>query len=142
MAVQIPAAAGYCVTSRPEMSSSTETELMRAVLTGLMIAYASCVHATSAAAHEAMSGWKYDGFCCNGDNHTGDCQMISTRNVKIINGGYEIILGPGDHRMITRKHDFVLPQSEARRSKDSEYHLCLYPTEDTLRCFYAPDMSY
>jgi hypothetical protein len=119
---------------------------MRGILKGVMIAYASCVYVGSAAAHEAHSPsgvtWKYDGFCCNGDNHTGDCQMISTKNVKIINGGYEIILGPGDHRLITRPHDFKLPQSQARRSQDEEYHLCLYPTEDTLRCFYAPDMSY
>ncbi len=115
---------------------------MRGILTGVSVAYLVCMPVVPAEAHEAMSGWKYDGFCCNGDSHSGDCQMISTRNVKIIKGGYEIILGPGDHRLITRRHDFVLPQSEARRSQDSEYHLCLYPNEDTLRCFYAPDMGF
>ena len=115
---------------------------MRGILTGVMIAFMSCFPLAGVAAHEAKTGWTYDGFCCNGDGHTGDCQTIATKNVKIIKGGYEIILVPGDHRMITRRHDFVLPQSEARRSQDSEYHLCLYPNEDTLRCFYAPDMSY
>jgi hypothetical protein len=115
---------------------------MRGILTGVSIAYLVCIPAAPTEAHEAMSGWKYDGFCCNGDGQSGDCQMISTRNVKIIKGGYEIVLGPGDHRLITRRHDFVLPQSEARRSQDSEYHLCLYPNEDTLRCFYAPDMGF
>lgn len=110
---------------------------MRSILASVMFAYAS-----GAVAHEAHSGWKYESYCCNGDNHTGDCQMIATKNVKVIKNGYEIILGPGDHRLITRNHDFKLPQSEARRSKDSEYHICLYPNEDTLRCFYAPDMSY
>lgn len=97
-------------------------------------------------AHEALSAagvtWKYDGFCCNGDSRTGDCQMIPARSVKIVKGGFEITLKPGDHRLITRRHDFSLPQAQARRSKDEDYHLCLYPTEDTLRCFYAPDMSY
>ncbi|TWF54687.1 hypothetical protein [Neorhizobium alkalisoli] len=112
------------------------------ILAGVIVAYASLLHVGPATAHEAMSGFKYDGFCCNGDNHTGDCQMISTKNVKVVKGGYEIIIGPGDHRLITRQHDFTLPQSQARRSLDSEYHLCLYPNEDTLRCFYAPDMSY
>jgi len=115
---------------------------MRELLTCVLMAYVSCIPVTPATAHEAISGFKYDGFCCNGDNHTGDCQMISTRNVRVVQGGYEIILGPGDHRLITRRHDFVVAQSEARRSEDSEYHLCLYPNEDTLRCFYAPDMSY
>jgi hypothetical protein len=38
---------------------------------------------------------------------------------------------------VTRPHHFTLPQAKARRSRDAEYHLCLYPTEDTLRCFYA-----
>ena len=115
---------------------------MRGIPTCVLMAYVSCIPVKPAAAHEAISGFKYDGFCCNGDNHTGDCQMISTRNVRVVQGGYEIIIGPGDHRLITRRHDFVVGQSEARRSEDSEYHLCLYPNEDTLRCFYAPDMSY
>jgi hypothetical protein len=119
---------------------------MRGILTGVMIAFVSSLQAGAAAAHEAHSPtgvtWKYDGFCCNGDNLSGDCQMISTKNVKVTEGGYEILLGPGDHRLITRPHHFSLKQSQARRSQDEEYHLCLYPTEDTLRCFYAPDMSY
>jgi hypothetical protein len=118
---------------------------MRAVLTGLLVA--SVCHLSPAAhAHEAHSGggmaWKYDGFCCNGDSKSGDCQMISTKNVKVTDNGYEVYLGPGDHRMITRPHRFNMKQSQARRSQDEEYHICLYPTEDTLRCFYAPDMSF
>jgi hypothetical protein len=44
--------------------------------------------------------------------------------------------------LITRNHDFKVPQTEARHSQDEEYHICLYPNEDTLRCFYAPDMAY
>lgn len=115
---------------------------MRVFLTGVMIACSAGFHAGPARAHEAMSGFKYESYCCSGNNVTGDCQMIPTRSVKIIDGGYEIMIGPGDHRLITRPHDFKLPQSEARHSQDSQYHICLYPDEDTLRCFYAPDMSY
>lgn len=103
---------------------------------------ASLVPALSVAAHDTGSGWDYEQFCCNGDNHSGDCQMIATKNVRVTKGGYEIFLRPGDHRLVTRPHNFSLPQSEARRSQDEEYHLCLYPTEDTLRCFYAPDMGF
>lgn len=118
----------------------------RCILNGVMIAFFLGAGLFPAGAHEAHSvkggTWKYDGYCCNGDSRSGDCQMISTRNVRITSQGYEISLGPGDHRLITRPHHFTMPQSEARRSKDEEYHLCLYPTEDTLRCFYAPDMGF
>jgi hypothetical protein len=115
---------------------------MRNVPVILLVAFASPLCALPAAAHDAKTGWEYDKFCCNGDNHSGDCQMISTKNVRVTSGGYEILLRPGDHRLVTRPHNFSLPQSEARRSKDEEYHICLYPTEDTLRCFYAPDMAF
>lgn len=110
---------------------------MRGVLTGAMIVYASCVEA-----HDAETGWQYEPYCCNGNAHTGDCQMIPTRSVRITSGGYEVSLAPGDHRLVTRKHIFNLPQSNARQSRDGEYHLCLYPNEDTPRCFYAPDMGF
>lgn len=126
---------------------SDMTPSRRCLPTGAVIAFVSGVSTLSiptaqGRAHEAVSGFKYDSYCCNGNNHTGDCQRIPTRNVRITSGGYEIILKPGDHRLVTRTHDFQLPQSEARRSTDSEYHICLYPTEDTLRCFYAPDMGF
>ncbi|WP_165218266.1 hypothetical protein [Affinirhizobium pseudoryzae] len=114
---------------------------MRSILALVMIAYASA-SPSSLSAHEAHSGWKYEAYCCNGNEHTGDCQMISTKNVRITPNGYEISLRAGEHRLVTKSHAFRVPQSEARRSQDEEYHLCLYPNEDTLRCFYAPDMSY
>lgn len=93
-------------------------------------------------AHDAPSGMKYDAFCCNGDNHTGDCQPITARSVKVTSAGYVVTLGPGDHRLVTVSHRYVVPFADARASTDGEYHACLYPTEDTLRCFYAPPMSY
>ena len=119
---------------------------MRSFLPALLFVLAAGAASAPVQAHEAHSPtgikWKYDGYCCNGDAHSGDCQQISTRHVRITSRGYEIFLGPGDHRMITRPHHFTMPQSETRRSQDEEYHLCLYPTEDTLRCFYAPDMGF
>jgi hypothetical protein len=110
---------------------------MRSILTVVMIVYASCV-----TAHEAHTGWKYESYCCNGNEQTGDCQMIPTRSVRVTQGGYEVSLAPGDHRLVTRKHLFKWSQGETRRSQDGEYHLCLYPNEDTPRCFYAPDMGF
>jgi hypothetical protein len=57
-------------------------------------------------------------------------------------GGYRVTLNPGDHHMVTHQHVFFMPTSEAKVSTDGSYHACLFPTEDTLRCFYAPPMSY
>lgn len=100
----------------------------------------------AAIAHEAHSAsgmtWKYDGFCCNGDSTTGDCQAIPTKSVKVVKGGYEVSLSAGDHRLVTRPHTFFVKQDDVRVSKDDDYHACLYPTEDTLRCFYAPPPSF
>jgi hypothetical protein len=104
--------------------------------------FAALAFTCPATAHDAASGWTYDQFCCNGNNHNGDCQMIPATAVRIVQGGYQVTLRPGDHRLATRRHIFRLPQDAARRSKDGEYHLCLYPTEDTPRCFYAPDMGF
>ncbi len=114
---------------------------MRSILALVMIVYASA-SPSSLSAHEAHSGWKYEAYCCNGNEHTGDCQMISTKNVRVTSNGYEISLKAGEHRLVTKNHAFSVPQNQTRRSQDEEYHLCLYPNEDTLRCFYAPDMSY
>ena len=69
---------------------------------------------------------------------TGDCQMIPTTTVKVVAGGYEITIAPGQHRLATRGHTFFVEQSRARMSKDSDYHLCLWPTEDEVQCFFAP----
>ena len=108
----------------------------------ILLGFAACALATPAAAHDAPSGWQYEQICCNGNNHNGDCQMIPATTVRIVDGGYQVTIAPGDHRLATRSHVFHLPQNHARRSQDGEYHLCLYPTEDTPRCFYAPDMGF
>lgn len=98
--------------------------------------------APPAKAHDAPSGWKYDAYCCNGNNHNGDCQPIPSSSVKVISGGYSVKIEPGQHRLATRAHTFEFPQTKVRRSQDGDYHLCLYPDENTPRCFYAPDMSF
>jgi hypothetical protein len=36
----------------------------------------------------------------------------------------------------------MLPMTKAMQSGDGDYHLCLFPNEDTPRCFYAPEMGY
>ena len=107
-----------------------------------ILAFVLFLFATSAMAHDAPSGWTYDPYCCNGDSQTGDCEMIPSRTVTVIPGGYRITLYPGDHRYVTHAHIFTLPQRKTMRSPDGAYHLCLFPDENTPRCFYAPDMAY
>lgn len=97
---------------------------------------------TSAMAHDAPMQWKYDAWCCKGGTETGDCAQIRTDAVRIVNGGFEITLKPGDHPKVTKAHTFRVEQGHARQSKDEFYHVCLYPTEDKLRCFYSPMMAY
>lgn len=103
---------------------------------------ASFLISTSAMAHEAPMDWQYDGWCCKGGTQTGDCAQIKTEAVTVIPGGYQITLKPGDHPLVTRVHVFQVEQAKARQSKDEFYHVCLYPSEDHLRCLYAPTMGY
>lgn len=90
-----------------------------------------------ASAHEA-GAQVYDRSCCQGNVTHGDCQPISDSAVTPIDGGYLITLAPGVHHLVTRPHSFTRSQSETRKSDDGRYHVCLYPTEEYLRCFYAP----
>jgi hypothetical protein len=100
------------------------------------------VFSTPAMGHNAASGFKYEAFCCNGDSESGDCQPIRSEDVRPDRDGYQITIGPGDHRLATRQHVFFVQQSKTLESPDGKFHLCLYPSKDTLRCFYAPPMGY
>lgn len=95
--------------------------------------------ATAAAeAHQSPGGMVYDPICCNGDGEHGDCAPIPSRDVSIGRTGYNITLNPGDHPGVHVTHNFTEPFKAARISTDGQYHVCLYPTENYLRCFYAP----
>jgi hypothetical protein len=91
-----------------------------------------------AGAHQAPSGWAYPPVCCNGNREHGDCQPIADRTVKPVAGGFRLTLAPGDHHMVTHAHVFDIPQSQAKPSPDGRYHVCLYPNEDRVQCFFAP----
>lgn len=83
----------------------------------------------------------YDPECCNGNATHGDCQEIAPATVKPIKGGYVVTLNPGDHRKVTKPHTFIIPQDKVRYSPDAQYHICLWPSENDARCFYAPPMG-
>lgn len=91
-----------------------------------------------ALAHTSPTGQVFDRWCCNGK----DCQAIPTESVTINAAGeYEIRLRPGDHPMVTKVHVFTKAISETRPSSDGLFYACLWPTEDTLRCLYAPPLG-
>ena len=52
--------------------------------------------------------------------------------------GYSVSLYPGDHALATRRHRFVIAYGDEMPSGDSDYHICLHPTEDHVNCFFAP----
>lgn len=113
------------------------------LLAGLGLAIFLAVTTPKAKAHEAMAGWAYDPDCCNGNSTTGDCQQIPDTSVTEGPNGFTVTLHPGDHRLVTRDHVWVVPLKSVRwDAPDGHYHACLWPTEDTLRCFYAPPVSY
>lgn len=113
------------------------------MIVGVAFIGAAVVFPVDARAHEAHSGMKYDAWCCQGnaETNTGDCQAIPDSAVKITNDGYEITIEPGQHRLVTRTQRFKVAFGAARQSTDDNYHLCVYPTEDDFRCFYAPPMG-
>lgn len=90
-----------------------------------------------AEAHDWYTGTKnpVTGYGCCGGN---DCAKIPVTSGKAITGGYRITLMPGDHPLVTRPHIFTVPTKEVQFSQDGEYHVCLYPNEDHLRCVFVP----
>ncbi len=102
----------------------------------------AAMYAPLVKAHEAPTGWKYEAYCCNGNEHNGDCQKIPAARVRVTSVGYLVEIRPGDHRLATVHHLFTIPFAEVRTSQDENYHLCLYPNENTPRCFYAPPQSF
>lgn len=92
-------------------------------------------------AHKAPSGFDYPASCCNGDKLVGDCQMISANVVSETPEGYAVVLLPGDHRLVTRRQSFRVPYGQQITSPDGNYHICLYPNEAVVFCFFAPPGS-
>lgn len=93
-------------------------------------------------AHEAMSGWRYDPWCCTPEL---DCAEIPTEAVRITRDGYLVTLRPGDHKMLAREPEprsYLIRFRDARVSPDGRYHACIYPTPETMRCFFAPPQGF
>lgn len=92
-------------------------------------------------AHDAGTGWYYPPSCCDGNGAIGDCQVIPANSVTEAPDGFAVVLFPGDHHLVTRKQSFRIPYGSEIRSGDGNYHICLYPTQATVFCFFAPPGS-
>jgi len=93
---------------------------------------------SSGSAHQPNEKWTYPPACCKGTEIGGDCQRIPDGQVIKRRHGYSVALYPGDHRLVTRRHRFFIPYGDEIPSGDSDFHICLHPTEDHVNCFFAP----
>lgn len=98
----------------------------------MMLAAIGMAFATAAHAHHAPSGFTYEPYCCNGDGDSGDCQSISSKTVHLREKGYEVTLLPGDHKLATRRHVFLIPQAETRSRRTTPITSACSPTK--TRC--------
>lgn len=91
--------------------------------------------------HQAPSGWEYDPWCCQ----SSDCHPIVARHVRSTPDGYVVTIQPGEHPMV-RDHEVThtIPYGApaVRPSGDAEFHICLFPTAETVRCFYTPPRGF
>jgi hypothetical protein len=87
-----------------------------------------CLISTEAIAHQAPSGWYYDGSCCSNK----DCMELPDGQVKETPKGYLIV---------TSKE--IIPYSDARikKSGDEHFHRC-NSTLGTTRCLYVPSRGF
>lgn len=97
-----------------------------------MISRALCIVllATSAQAHDALTGWTYDFACCG----STDCRQIRTDAVKETKAGY-IIKATGE----------LIPYNDKRikRSHDEFFHQCVSSYAPTKSiCLYVPDRGF
>lgn len=88
-------------------------------------------------AHQAR-GWTYPPACCKGSDVGGDCQRIPAETVTKGRHGFSVVLRPGDHHLVTRVLNFLIPYGDEIPSGDSDFHICLHPTQDHMNCFFAP----
>lgn len=89
-------------------------------------------------AHQAQSDWSYPLACCHGDTNRGECQNIPGSAVVERDGGWTIVLNPGDHRKVTHPNRYFVPYGSEIPSQDGQYHICLHPTEEHENCFFVP----
>ena len=92
--------------------------------------------ADTARAHDWYSGTtnRAGQNCCN----TYDCQQVSGELIEEVRGGFMIRLKPGQHIMVSTPVEHFVPYRDLQASPDNKWHVCLFPNQDTVRCFFGP----
>lgn len=111
---------------------------MKFALASLPAALALVIVASPRAIAHSDGGQEYSSFCCSGS----DCAPIPATAVTAGPNGWRVTLGPGDHPLARNQVSHLVPYGTERRAVDGRYHACLFPTEQTLRCFYAPPQGF
>ena len=95
-------------------------------------------------AHKSAGGMDYDPWCCNG----GDCSELPEDAVVAGPNGWVVTLKRGQHPMVhSPEVRHVIPYkptgvTRIKPSGDGKFHLCLWPTEADVRCFYVPPQGF
>lgn len=103
----------------------------------LCLALVACTP-MNAEAHPASPDWTYPLACCQGTELGGDCHRLPGTHVKKGPSGFSILLHPGEHPLVTTPQQFLIPYGSELPSGDSDFHICLFPSQDQVNCFFAP----
>lgn len=68
----------------------------------------------------------------------GDCHRLPGSHVKKGRNGFSVLVHPGEHPAVTKQQQFLIPYGSELPSGDGDFHICLYPTQDHVNCFFAP----
>lgn len=129
------------------------TRAIAAALVGLCIAQGA--GAQSMHQHPTTGHGFYSGYCCSGYTQrngiaTGDCAVIEPEHVQVTPDGYLVTLEPGDHPTVRRRlqrlfrypdadpsNDRTPGSPEAMPPGDENFHACVLPNSQELRCLYS-----
>jgi hypothetical protein len=113
--------------------------MIRTLALAGLIALPVAVWGLPTRAHNAPSGWAYDGSCCS----TRDCMPIPTEAVTTAPDGYRVELPPGLHPFAPGGISLLIPYDspKLRPSGDNLYHLCITPAGG-VPCLYQPPQGF
>lgn len=85
----------------------------------------------------AAHAW-YDNFCCSDK----DCVAVVPSAVTAKQDGWHVVLGPGQHPMVTEPLAHVYRYDSARvlPSRDQDFHVCVNSWGRVL-CLYVPEFG-
>lgn len=90
-----------------------------------------------ASAHDAPSGFQYDPQCCGGAATSGDCAPVPDAAIREAQGGYSVLIRPGEHPMAHAPVSGFLAHGDdrIRPSGDDRRHACI-SRSGRLLCVY------